>query len=694
MTTVSTTTPVRSSLLTRDPLPKVKDAYNVVSREESYRGFPESYGVTESKQNATSFVAKTFHNNRREFNNNNNFTRGSTSNVNRGLNPNLNCKNYGKIRHTIDRCFEIVGFLTGFKSNNNNIGKQIFNANVDVKVSDKQASADQVLSVLHQDFDISKSSTIYVCEVCYRAKQTRDPFPLSSHKSKSLGELVHLDLWGPYRVPSREGFKYFLTIVDDYSRDIWVYLIKTTDEVIDVFVSFINFVNNQFDVKRKTIFYAHTPQQNGIAERKHRYLLNVAIFGFKSPNDDGRATPVEDGSESSFRHNGTDTTKSSLCQEENTATHFGDQSSSEGNLSQNYPGQSLSFNENNSKDGQTPGVRRSSRQTKLPVKLNDYMLNSNVKYGIEKFVNYSNLKGANLCFATTLNKSTEPYCLYDALSDTNWVDAMNNEIKALNRNNTWTECDLPHGRKPIGSKWIWKIKYKAFGKIERYKARLVANGFSQKDGFDYAETFSHVVKMVTVRYVYMTLPEGYNSESKSKVCKLNKSVFGLKQAPRLLRYLKDLPGLGIQFDKVFDLKLRVFSDADWAKYTKTRKSITGFCVSLGKSLVSWKSKKQATLSRSSTELEYRSMTSATCEAVWLANLLHTLRLSSMFLVDLHYDNSYAIQLVANPVFHEKSKHFEIDVHFVREKVAAGVNKTVKVHTDLQVADIFIKCLGI
>ncbi|GJU11432.1 hypothetical protein Tco_1133828 [Tanacetum coccineum] len=101
----------------------------------------------------------------------------------------------------------------------------------------------------------------------------------------------------------------------------------------------------------------------------------AVIFSFKSPNDDGRATPVEDGSESSFRHNGTDTTKSSLCQEENTATHFGDQSSSKGNLSQNYPGQSLSFNENNSKDGQTPGVRRSSRQTKFSgFKIDDYVL--------------------------------------------------------------------------------------------------------------------------------------------------------------------------------------------------------------------------------------------------------------------------------------------------------------------------------
>ncbi|GJZ90476.1 ribonuclease H-like domain-containing protein [Tanacetum coccineum] len=87
----------------------------------------------------------------------------------------------------------------------------------------------------------------------------------------------------------------------------------------------------------------------------------------------------------------------------------------------------------------------------------------------------------------------------EALSDPNWVKAMNNEIEALNRNNTWTICDLPIGRKPIGSKWIWKIKYKASGDIERHKVRLVAKGFSQKEGFDYDETFSPVVKIVIVR---------------------------------------------------------------------------------------------------------------------------------------------------------------------------------------------------
>ncbi|GJV47744.1 hypothetical protein Tco_1437956 [Tanacetum coccineum] len=124
---------VRSSLLTRDPLPEVKDAYNVVLRVDSHRGVPESSSVVESKPNATFFVAKTFNNNRRQFNNNN-FTRGSTSNVNKEPNLNLNCKHYVKVGHTIDRCFKIIGFPQGFKRNPN-VGKLTFNANSNVKMN-------------------------------------------------------------------------------------------------------------------------------------------------------------------------------------------------------------------------------------------------------------------------------------------------------------------------------------------------------------------------------------------------------------------------------------------------------------------------------------------------------------------------------------------------------------------------------
>ncbi|GJW31989.1 ribonuclease H-like domain-containing protein [Tanacetum coccineum] len=152
--------------------------------------------------------------------------------------------------------------------------------------------ADQVLNVLKNDLNLSKNTSVSTCETCHRAKQTREPFPLSDHKSMNPGELVHLDLWGLYKVFSREGFRYFLTIVDDYSRAVWTYLLKTKDEVFDCIVNFIKHFHNQFNVKIKTFrsdngtefvnkkmfslladlgiihqtSCPHTPQQNGIAE--------------------------------------------------------------------------------------------------------------------------------------------------------------------------------------------------------------------------------------------------------------------------------------------------------------------------------------------------------------------------------------------------------------------------------------------
>lgn len=138
---------------------------------------------------------------------------------------------------------------------------------------------------------------------------------------------------------------------------------------------------------------------------------------------------------------------------------------------------------------------------------------------------------------------------------------MNDEMEALYRNQTWIIYDLPSDRKPIGCKWVYKIKYKSNGEVERYKARLVAKGYNQRERLDYEETLSPVAKMVTIRTVitiavnsrwklfqldinndflyveldedvYMSLPPGYHDKSNTQVCKLLKSLYGLKQAPR------------------------------------------------------------------------------------------------------------------------------------------------------------------
>ncbi|GKE42404.1 ribonuclease H-like domain-containing protein [Tanacetum coccineum] len=158
--------------------------------------------------------------------------------------------------------------------------------------------------------------------------------------------------------------------------------------------------------------------------------------------------------------------------------------------------------------------------------------------------------------------------------------------------------------------------------------------------------------------------------------------------------LVGLTGSGIQINKTENLKLRAYADSDWARCPATRKSVSGYYVFLGDSLVTWKSKKQSTLSRSSTEAKYRSMASATCEVIWLSNLLGDMGVKDLSLVVMYCDNSSALQIAANLMFHEKSKHFEIDVHLVREKVVSGVIKTKKIRTSQQIADVLTKALDI
>ncbi|GKD06083.1 ribonuclease H-like domain-containing protein, partial [Tanacetum coccineum] len=154
---------------------------------------------------------------------------------------------------------------------------------------------------------------------------------------------------------------------------------------------------------------------------------------------------------------------------------------------------------NNSEGILDQNLRRSSRQSVFPRNYNDFVADSKVKYGHEKYVMYSKLNSEIFCFVTQLKKNCEPKTYIEASKFSHLIDAMNSEMDALLRNDTWEIVDLSKDRKAIGSKWIVKIKYKSSGEIDRYKTRLVAQRFGQKEGIDYDETFSPVIKMVTVR---------------------------------------------------------------------------------------------------------------------------------------------------------------------------------------------------
>ncbi|XP_039133201.1 uncharacterized mitochondrial protein AtMg00810-like [Dioscorea cayenensis subsp. rotundata] len=159
---------------------------------------------------------------------------------------------------------------------------------------------------------------------------------------------------------------------------------------------------------------------------------------------------------------------------------------------------------------------------------------------------------------------------------------------------------------------------------------------------------------------------------------------------RVIQYLKGSIRRGIFFPSSSMLNVKGFTDADWAGCPDSRRSTTGWCMFLGDSLISWKCKKQDRVSKSSTEAEYRSMSTACSEIVWLQRLLDELRVKLNEPTQLFVDNMSAIQIANNPVFHERTKHIEVDCHYIRELLQQGLITLPHIKTEHQLADIFTK----
>ncbi|XP_021971467.1 uncharacterized mitochondrial protein AtMg00810-like [Helianthus annuus] len=161
---------------------------------------------------------------------------------------------------------------------------------------------------------------------------------------------------------------------------------------------------------------------------------------------------------------------------------------------------------------------------------------------------------------------------------------------------------------------------------------------------------------------------------------------------RIIRYIQGTADYGLTLSSCSDISLRAYTDADWAGCPDTRRSTSGYCVYMGPNLLSWSSKRQSTISRSSAEAEYRAVANVVAEICWLRNLLLELRrpLSKATLV--YCDNISAIYLSSNPVQHQRTKHIELDIHFVREQVQRGTIRVLHTPTRLQIADIFTKGL--
>ena len=165
---------------------------------------------------------------------------------------------------------------------------------------------------------------------------------------------------------------------------------------------------------------------------------------------------------------------------------------------------------------------------------------------------------------------------------------------------------------------------------------------------------------------------------------------------RILRYLQATPDHGIFYaagtDPHDDLVLHGWTDSNWAGDLDTRRSTTRYCFTLGSGAISWSSKKQPTVALSLTEAEYRAACFGTCEVVWLRQLLGDLGYPQKKSSTIWCDNQSCIAIARNPVFHARTKHIEIQYHFVREKLLDGVITLVYCKTEDNLADLFTKAL--
>jgi len=153
---------------------------------------------------------------------------------------------------------------------------------------------------------------------------------------------------------------------------------------------------------------------------------------------------------------------------------------------------------------------------------------------------------------------------------------------------------------------------------------------------------------------------------------------------KILRYLKGNPSSGIFFETNNKVHLKAFSDSNLASCFETRRSTIGFCIFLGTSLVSRKTRKQSTVSRSSSEVEYRALITTTCELQWLTYLITNLHVKDFLPSALYCDNQAARHIAHNLSFHERTKHINLFCHVVREKLKEKLFQLLPIRTSLHI----------
>ncbi|GJV95272.1 retrovirus-related pol polyprotein from transposon RE2 [Tanacetum coccineum] len=608
------------------------------------------------------------------------------------------------------------------------------------------------------------------CEICHYSKSTRLPFNSSLSKTNQAFELIHSDVWGPFP-SSLDGFKYFVTFIDDFSK---VKQPKTSHLRVFGCICFVDLSANHRDKldqrSVKCIFLGYSQTKKGYTcydvvdgklyvSRDVRFLERSPYFENSSKREImTELFPLPNVEFSSpHSHNATQehdhSSQNSIEQPPDNATQehensLQDSTATESSTNNSFP---------TTNDLQTEVPRRNPpRDRQPPAKMNDYV-SYTAKYSIDDFLTYKKLSPSHTAFLTALSNVHDPKTFQEAQSQAIWRKAMQEELAALVENKTWSIVSLPKGKHAVGSRWVFKTKFNSDGSVDRHKAPYLYDnrqGFTQQYGVDYKETFAPVAKMTTRRKYSRSCPPGHpqkcvktkrfgdsslyvrlgkfeklavliyvddliitgNNEDSIKHVKndlqqrfpikdlgplkyflgielaaSSKGIF-LNQCKYVIDLLKDSNMLYFKpVATLLDSKLKLKSSGEplrSASYyqklvgkliylTITRfdnsfvacnsldhRSTTGYCVFVGGNLVSWKSKKQHVVARSSAEAEYRAMATTSCEMVWLKRLIDDLGCTCSTPMTLFCDNQAAMHIAANPVFHERTKHIEVDCHYV------------------------------
>ncbi|KAH9726123.1 Disease resistance-like protein DSC1 [Citrus sinensis] len=197
----------------------------------------------------------------------------------------------------------------------------------------------------------------------------------------------------------------------------------------------------------------------------------------------------------------------------------------------------------------------------------------------------------------------------------------------------------------------------------------------------------------SLQYITLTRPEIAFTVNKLSQFLAAPTVIHWQACRRLLRYLQSTTDFGLQFFSTGKITLTIFSDADWGSDLDDRKSVSGYCIYLGDNLVSWSSKKQQIVSRSSAESKYRALALAVSEVLWISYVLKELKMSPLQVPALHCDNKSVETLASNPKYHSRTKHIELDLHFVRDHIARNEVHISHVSSCDQVADVLTKPLA-